>query len=233
MNKFITGLLCSTLMAAGLARAAIVTLEDFSSDPGGDVTNVDTNNNFLTASWNAGGSMNGTFASQGVASPEEDGFSITLAAFTGDYTTAGITQIAFDFYGDSFAPSYLFLNIVDDGANVFSYQFTDLTGITPGGGFTTFTADLVYSAGWTGAGSGAFTTALGSVNSIEVFFGRNGSTSLQEYRLDNLETLTTPINGGGGPSAVPEPNTLSFIAMIAAGGLAWRRRLMNRTVGYA
>lgn len=230
MNKFITGLLCSTLMAAGLARAAIVTLEDFSSDPGGDVTNVDTVNNFLTDSWNAGGYMSGTFASQGVASPEEDGFSITLANFTGDYTSAGITQIAFDFFGVSLAPSYLFLNIVD-GANIFSYQFTDLTGIT--GGFTTFTADLVYSAGWTGAGSGAFTTALGSVDSIEVFFGRNGSTSSQDYALDNLQTLNTPIGGGGGPSAVPEPNTLSFIAMIAAGGLAWRRRLMNRTVGYA
>lgn len=231
MNKFMTGLLCATLVATGAVRAAIVTLEEFNSDPGGNVTNVDTVNNYLTESWNAGGYMSGTFAAQtGGATPEEDGFSITLTNFTGNYTSAGITQIAFDFFGVSLAPSYLFLNIVD-GANIFSYQFTDLTGIT--GGFTTFTADLVYSAGWTGAGSGAFTTALGSVDSIEVFFGRNGDLSSQEYRLDDLQTLNTPLGGGGGPSAVPEPNTLSFIAMIAAGGLAWRRRLMNRTVGYA
>ncbi len=213
-----TWLLCGWMSA----NAAILTTEDFTTDPG-NVTDRDGN---MTVAHNGSGYMTGTFASQAFPSPETDAFNITIPDFMGDYSGNGLTQIAFDFFAVNVVPSDLFIRLID-GSNVFSYQFTTLAL-----GANSFTVDLVYSFGWTGLNSGAFATALTSIDAIEIEMTRSG-TGAQEYRLDNLQTLNTPLGGGGGPSAVPEPNTLSFIALVVAGGLAWRRRLMSRTFGHA
>jgi len=204
-------------LIARSASAAIVTTEDFSTDIG--VTDRD---GIINATYDGGNDwMTGSFSLQMFPVPQQDAFVITDPDFTGDYSGNGVTQFSFQMFAVNVVPSDLFIRIVD-GANVFSYQFNPIIGML--NNWQTFTVDLAYSFGWSG-GESAFNTALTSVDSIEIQITRSG-TAAQEYRLDNLQTFDTPLNngGGGGPSAVPEPNTISFVALVVMFGLAWRRR---------
>lgn len=211
--KKTTFLILMLAFGAFASRAAILTTEFFNTDPG-TVVNRDGN---MIVNHN-GTNMSGAFASQPFPLPEVDAFSITHPSFMGDYTGSGLTQIAFDMFASTVAPSVLSLILID-GANVFTYQFASLAGITTT--FTTFTADLLWSAGWSGVSEAAFNTALTSIDEIQIEIARN-TTAAQVYYLDNLQTL----GGGGpgpGPSAVPEPNVVNLLLFVAMLSLAARR----------
>lgn len=191
------------------ARAAILTTEFFDTDPGSVVSRDGT----MIVS-HAGTNMSGAFGAQGFPLPQVDAFSVTLSSFTGDYVSPGITQIAFDLFATTVAPSVLSL-ILYDGLNYFTYQFAAVVG------YQTYTADLLWSAGWSGVGSNEFNAALTSIDEIQIEIARN-TTAAQVYYLDNLQTL----GGGGpgpGPSAVPEPNVVNLLLFVAMLGLAARR----------
>lgn len=211
------------MAALALARTsfgAIVTTETFDADIG--VTDRD---GFMTVGYDGGNDwMTGTFAFQAFATPQVDAFVVTDGNFTGNYTGAGITQIRFQMYAVNVLPSDLFIRIVD-GANVFSYQFNPITSMNMNWG--TFTVDLAWSYGWSGPSEFDFNNALLSVDQIEIQVARNTGVA-QEYRFDNLQTLDTEIGGGGGPSAVPEPNTITILTAFAVMGLVLRRQFITR-----
>ena len=154
----------------------------------------------------ASAAMQGSFAAQGVNIPQTDAFRISSGAnFIGNYNTKGngLTQIQFDLFADDIVPSDLFIRLID-GSNTFSYQFN--LGSFAINTWTTFSINLTWSAGWSGLSEGAFNTALGSVDALEIQLTRN-NTGAQLYYLDNITTLDTDLGGGGGGSAVPEPGT--------------------------
>ncbi len=199
--------------------AAALYLEDFETDIG--VVNRD---GIMTVTHDAGNEwMVGSFPLQGFPIPQSDAFVIDSAQFTGSY--AGLTQIRFQMYAVNVLPSDLFIRIID-GANVFSYQFNPIAGMF--NNWQTFTVDLAWSFGWSGPSELDFNTALTSVDQIEIQLSRNTGV-LQEYHLDNLETLNTDLGGGGGgPSAVPEPSTISMLLFVVMLGLIMRRHLFSK-----
>lgn len=225
-------------LAAGLgfalvgatASAAILHLEEFNSDPGANVTDRD---GFMTTAYDGGNDwVTGTFPLLGFNVPQEDAFVISLPEFTGNYSDNGLTQISFQMFAVNVLPSDLFIRIID-GANIFSYQFNPIAGML--NNWQTFTVDLAWSYGWSGSSENDFNSALGAggVDWIEIQLSRN-TAAAQEYRLDNLQTLDTDIgNGGpgdpGGPSAVPEPNTISLLFFVAAAGTVLRRHFVTMT----
>ncbi len=209
-----------TLLGIGVmmsfsAGAAILNHEDFSTDPGGTYNDRD---GFLTVAYDGLNEyITADFAFDPFNSPQTDAIVVTDSNYTGSYS--GITQITFDLYAVSVLPSDLFIRFVD-GASTMAYQISSLGGML--GSWATFTIDLVYSASW-GVNQATFDNILASVDQVEIQLTRSGG-SAQEFRLDNLQTLDTAI-GGGGPSAIPEPTTMSFIAVVVASLVALRRRL--------
>lgn len=205
------------------AMAAILHLEDFSSDVG--VTDRD---DIMTVGHDGvNDRMSGSFAFQAFSSPQVDAFVINSAPFVGDYVTPGLTQIRFQMFAVNILPSDLFIRIID-GANVFSYQFNPIAGML--NDWETFTVNLAWSFGWGGPSEAAFNAALNSVDQIEIQLTRNTGVA-QEFRLDNFQTLDTDLGGedpGGGPSAVPEPTTMSMLIFILMIGMMLRRRLVLR-----
>ena len=200
------------------APAAILHLEEFAADIG-----VASREGIMSVVHDGGNDwMTGSFSAQGFAFPQTDALVINDGNFTGSY--AGLTQIRFQMFAVNVLPSDLFIRIID-GANVFSYQFNPIAGMF--NSWETFTVDLAWSYGWSGVSEAAFNTALTSVDQIEIQLSRNGSGA-QVFRLDNVETLDTLLSGGGGPSAVPEPNTMSLIFLIAAFLVSIRRTLIKR-----
>ena len=205
------------LLLSGATQAAILNLEEFT----GGANGWDTRDGVMAVSHdNGNGWMQGDFGVSFL--PQTDSFRIDSGTdFLGDYTTPGITQIRFDLFAVNVLPSDLFIRLIDD-ANVFSYQFTPTQ--SAGIGFETFTVNLAWSYGWSGLSELAFNTALTSVDAIEVQIGRNGFGA-HSFHLDNVETLDTDLGGGGGgPSAVPEPNTFSLIMLISIAVLSLNRK---------
>jgi hypothetical protein len=199
--------------------AAILHLEEFDADIG-----VVNREGIMAVAHDGGNDwMTGSFSAQGFAFPQTDAFVINVGNFTGSY--AGLTQIRFQMFAVNVLPSDMFIRIID-GVNIFSYQFNPIAGMY--NNWQTFTVDLAWSYGWSGISEAAFNTALNNVDQIEVQLSRSGGGA-QAYRLDNFETLDTPLGGGGGPSAVPEPNTISLIFLIAAFMISIRRTLVKRT----
>ena len=169
--------------------------------------------------------MVGSFASQGFPIPETDAFAINTGSdFLGNYLTGTpnhpLTQIKFDLFADDVLPSDLFIRLVN-GTDVFSYQFSlasmNINTWTP------FSINLDWTAGWSGPSQPAFNTALGAggVDQVEIQLSRNG-TGLQTYFLDNVSITNTPLNGGGGNQAVPEPN--QFLLLVLGGVLVYSLR---------
>ena len=216
------------LMMFGLnATAAILHLEEFNSDVG-----VSGRDGVMTVGYDGGNDwMTGSFPVQGFAFPQTDAFVVDSAEFTGDYSGNGLTQISFQMYAVNVLPSDLFIRIID-GANVFAYQFSPIAGML--NNWEEFTVDLAWSFGWSGLSEAAFNSALTSVDQIEIQLSRNAS-SFQEYRLDRMQTLDTLLDpgGGGGPSAVPEPNTISLLLFMVVVGVSLRRHMLaiSRTAG--
>jgi len=208
------------LLMFGLnATAAILHLEEFNSDVG-----VASRDGIMTVGYDGGNDwVTGSFPLQGFSIPQTDALVVNSAEFTGSY--AGLTKISFQMYAVNVLPSDLFIRIID-GANVFSYQFNPIAGML--NNWQTFTVDLAWSYGWGGPSEAAFNTALTSVDQVEIQLSRN-TTAFQEFRLDNMQTLDTPLDGGGGggPSAVPEPNTISLLLFVIIVGVALRRHMLS------
>jgi len=224
--KNIHVVIISVVLVLSISRgvmAAILHLEDFSSDVG--VTDRDA---IMTVGHDGANDwMSGSFAFQAFPTPQVDAFVINSAPFVGDYVTPGLTQISFQMFAVNILPSDLFIRIID-GANIFSYQFNPIAGMF--NNWETFTVNLAWSFGWSGLSESAFNTALTSVDQIEIQLTRNTGVA-QEYRLDNIQTLDTDLGGGdpgGGPSAVPEPNTISMLIFILMVGVMLRRHLASR-----
>ncbi len=193
------------IAAIQTSSAAILVLEDFSSDIG-----VSSRDGEMTVTYDGGNDwMSGSFALQGFPVPQTDAFVVDSADFTGDYVTPGITQIQLQMYAVNILPSDLFIRLVD-GTNTFSHQFTPLAGMFQN--WQTFTADLVWSAGWNGPSEVAFNSALLSVDQIEIQLTRNSGIA-QTYYFDNLQTLDTELDPGDVETAIPESRTLSMLLL--------------------
>lgn len=190
----------------GIARGAILYLEDFDPDASGW---VDRDAGEMTVSHDSVNDwLVGSFGPSFL--PMTDAFRIdTGLNFLGDYVTPGLTQISFDLVAVNVLPSDLFIRIID-GANIFSYQFNPINMSD------TYVVNLAWSFGWSGISEAAFNAALASVDALEIQITRNTSVG-QTYYLDNVQTLDSDIGGGGGGSSViPEPATVSlFIVALA------------------
>ena len=137
-----------------------------------------------------------------------DAFRISTGAnFMGNYVTPGLTQISFDLLAANILPSDLFIRIFS-GTELFTYQFNPVSLSD------TYVVNLVWNAGWNGENEAAFNAALTSVTALEIQIARNGSGA-QSYYLDNVQTLNTVL-GGGGDSAIPEPNVISMFVLALA-----------------
>lgn len=218
-HKF--AIVVAVLLLFRQAEAAILYVEDFTADVG--VTDRD---GIMTVAHDGGNDwMTGSFPFQVFPTPQVDAFVVNSAQFVGDYVTPGLTQIRFDMFAVDVLPSDLFIRIID-GANVFSYQFNPIAGML--NNWQTFTVNLAWAFGWSGPSEVAFQAALASVDQIEIQISRSTGAA-QEYRLDNIQTLDTDIGAGGGdPSMVPEPNTISLLVFSAALALVMRRHFLSR-----
>ena len=205
-------------------RGAVMIEEDFSGgangwgdrDAGVGMTVSHDGGNF----W-----MVGSFASQGFPFPETDAIAIGSGTdFLGNYLAGTpnhpLTQIKFDLFADDVLPSDLFIRLVN-GTDVFSYQFS--LGAMNVGQWTPFSINLDWTAGWSGPSQSAFNTALGAggVDQVEIQLTRNGA-GFQSFFLDNISITNTPLNGGGGNQAVPEPN--QFLLLVLGGVLIYSLR---------
>lgn len=197
----------AVLMAAwsGPAPGAVLYLEEFNVDAAGW---GDRDSGEMSVSYDGTNDrMVGSFAASFL--PMSDAFRITSGLnFMGNYVTPGLTQISFDLVSVNVLPSDLFIRIFS-GSDLFTYQFN------PVNLSDTYVVNLDWNAGWNGLNEAAFNAALTSVTALEIQIARNGSGA-QTYYLDNVQTLDTDLGGGGGGSAVPEPNMVSMFVLAVA-----------------
>ena len=223
MNRFAWLVL---MVAATTARGASFYTETFAAGTGGW---QDRDPAEMTVSHNAGfgnaaGSLQGSFASQGVASPEVDDFRAdgtgSSAAFVGDYWTdvPNFSSWSFDFYSDDILPSDVIVRF-SDGFNTF---FRSVSVASSLNAWQSVSVSLSY-AGWFGGSASAFSNALAGVTFVDVQVSRSG-TGAQTYFLDNF--ALNGGGGGGGGGAVPEPEQGLLIlgAMVL---FAFRRRRLG------
>jgi hypothetical protein len=205
------------LMAAwsGRASGAVLYLEEFNVNAAGW---GDRDSGEMSVSYDGTNDrMVGSFASSFL--PMSDAFRITSGNFMGNYVTPGLTQISFDLVAANVLPSDLMIRIFS-GSDLFTYQFNPVSLSD------TYLVNLSWSAGWNGLDEAAFNAALTSVTALEIQIARNGSGA-QSYYLDNVQTLHTDLGGGGGGSAVPEPNMVSMFVLAVAVFSGLRRYTVN------
>ena len=227
MNKH---LLCTLAMLtaaalAGAASAAVVYTETFTAGANG-WGDRDSGEMAVTHQASVGSpasaAMQGAFSASFL--PTDDAFRITSGAnFVGDYTTYGdgLTQLRFDLYANSVLPSDVFVRLIS-GFGTFEYQL-NLTSFNTGG-WDTFSVNLDWSWGWMGSSDAAFQNALTDVTALEIQITRNGNGA-QQFYLDNVQTLDTPIDPPSG--AIPEPGT----GILVAGALlvfSFRRSILSQ-----
>ena len=190
--------------SAGSVPGAVLYLEEFNVNAAGW---GDRDSGEMAVTYDATNDrMVGSFAASFL--PMSDAFRITSGNFMGDYVTPGLTQISFNLVAANVLPSDLFIRIFS-GSDLFTYQFN------PVNLSDTYVVNLDWNAGWNGLNEAAFNAAITSVTALEIQIGRNGSGA-QSYYLDNVQTLDTDLGGGGGGSAVPEPNMVSMFVLAVA-----------------
>jgi len=206
--------LAAFLLLAPAARAVVINVtEDFSASAAGW---GDRDLNEMDVAWN-GSAMQGDFDA-GILTPETDAFQLTSGL--GDLTQAGtydLTSFTFNFFADTIAPSDVIFRFGDGVSTFFRAASVGFNSLS-----------LASVAGWFGGSQAAFDAALSAATFLEVQVTRNGADA-QTYRLDNFTLNGTLDNGGGGgPSAVPEPNTINLLAFIGMIGFALKRYRWNR-----
>jgi len=167
------------------------------------------------------GSYEGSFTLQGVPAPETGVLTITDPGFATTYSSAyaGYTTyyFGFAFYG-SVLPTDLLITV---GSGMNAYVYNALSQISSA--LTWNDVIIPFGSGWTGSGSSLPDT----IDYIDVSWSRNGGAA-QSFFLDDFsvfgdDSSSSSSSSSGGPSAVPEPNTLSFIAFAMLLGLTIRR----------
>lgn len=217
-------LLALALLMGHDAPAAILQIEDFSVDPTAGWSSRDGE---MTVE-NDSGSLLGTFADQDVPFFESDAFRVDAAPWIGNYNTLypGYASLSFDFFAATVLPSAMIIRIGNGSTTFIRNLLPQVASI--GAWIPGIAVPLAYDASWLGGDSLQFGSVLAGVTFIDIQVARNG-TDEHQFRIDNFSLLDDPIdNGGGGdggPSAVPEPNVLSFIAAGVAMLYAVRRRL--------
>jgi len=225
MTNRIANLIAGTSLVVAMAlpvRAAVLVTENFAADPGAGWASRDGE---MTVGWDAGGWMAGTFAAQVAPLFQSDAIRITDATWVGNYTAlyAGFTQFSFDFRAEDVLPSTFILRISDGGTTFIRNLLPEVT--SAGVWLTDITVDLQHDANWLGGTGAQFSNVLQNVSFVDFQIGRNGIAE-QSFWLDNLSLLDDPLGGGGGPSsAIPEPMSVSFMAIGAAVLYAVRRRI--------
>ena len=218
------------LLAGTMAHAAVLSTDDFLTgnegwadrDAGVDMTVVWTG--VGPGFGNPAGSMQGSFAAQGVPASESDAFRLSgVGDLWGANPGYSLDSFTFDFYSDDILPGDLIFRINGSGGTFIRNIASYATSLDTWQGVT---VSLGYS-GWLGGTAAAFSNTLGSVNWIDIQVSRNG-TGVQTYYFDNfILNGTLGGGGGGGSSAVPEPNTLLLLSLAAAGLFSIRRRLIS------
>ncbi len=190
--------------ATPAARAVVLYQDDFTGSAPGTYNGRD--GNFSYVGYSGANSFEGSFAAQGVFSPQTDAIRITEATFFQDYAAAYPLYTSFnwtfDFTAQDIAPS-TFNVYFGNATDTFLYT----TVLSPAVGLNSFTVNLA-SGSWIG-GPGVYTTYdFSTMTFIDIQYSRNG-TGAQEFFLDNM-TLNG-FSGGGGGGAVPEPDTLMLL----------------------
>lgn len=209
-----------------VAPAAILQVEDFSVDPTAGWSSRDGE---MTVG-NDSGSLLGTFGAQDVPFFESDAFRVDAAPWIGDYNTLypGFASLSLDVFAATVLPSSMIIRIGNGSTTFIRNLLPQITSV--GAWIPGVAVPLAYDASWLGGDATQFDAVMADVNFIDIQIGRNG-TDEQQFRIDNFSLLDDPIDngggGGGGPSAVPEPNVLSFIAAGVAMLYAVRRRLVR------
>lgn len=214
------------------AQAAILVTEDFEAGANG-WTDRDLGEMAVTHQPDAvtlgNGAMQGVFASQMFAFPQTDAFVINTGTdFLGDFT--GLTGITLDLYAQNVLPSDATLRLIS-GSDTFFYTLN--LAVMSVGGWTPYAIPLAYAAGWQG-GEAAFNAALLSVDQVEVQLTRNGQGA-QTFFLDNIGTSEDDFGfsggGGGGPSAVPEPSSVTLMFLVGVAVLYFKPRRWHGIAG--
>ena len=234
MNKLIKGWMIMGLGAllGGNAPAAVLSTDDFTlGDEGWTDRDVGLD---MTVAWtgvgpgfgNPAGSMQGSFAFQGVPASESDAFRLNgLGNLWSTYGGYSLDSWTFEFYADDVMPVDLIFRINGSGGTFIRNISAELAGTLDV--WDPVTVSLAYSGSWLGGGGTAasFSNTLGSVNWIDIQVARNGAGA-QTYYFDNF-VLNGTLGGGGGSSAVPEPDTLLMFGMAGLGLLSLRRHLIK------
>lgn len=188
------------LIGFSAARGASVYTETFDTstagwqdrDPGELVLTNET------ATGNPGGCLRGTFAfAGGIPPPESDAFQATgrlsSANFIGDYSSAGVSLLGFDFRATNIAPSALELRLTSIGPGYTSLVFRSFSStnlaINTWYSYAISLRDTA-SGQWLG-NTNDFSAILTNVSKVEITIQRFGS-SAQNYLLDNVYLAALP-----------------------------------------
>lgn len=212
-----------------LCDAAAFYVETFDAD-GADWSDRDPGEMdvvFIGGFGDGPGSLQGSFAAQGVPAPESDAFRITGlssgGSFTGDYL-ADVPTFAswtFSFYVGDVLPSSVVLAFDANGTLFLRNLSAQVTSV---GQWLTLSAPLQYDGGWFGGTGATFSNGFANVGFIDIQITRSG-TGAQTYYVDNFELAELDAGPGPGGGAVPEPGTLSFLALAAGVVVLARRKL--------
>ena len=188
------------LIGFSAARGASVYTETFDTSTAGwqdrDPGELILTNEATTG--NPGGCLRGTFAlAGGIPPPESDAFQATgqlsSANFIGDYSSAGVSLLGFDFRATNVAPSSLELRLTSVGPGYTSLVFrsfpsTNLSINT----WYSYAVSLKDTASgqWLG-NTNAFHTILTNVSRVEITVQRFGSGA-QNYLIDNVYLAALP-----------------------------------------
>ncbi|HMP75157.1 MAG TPA: PEP-CTERM sorting domain-containing protein [Kiritimatiellia bacterium] len=157
------------------------------------------------------GSFEGSFAAQGVPSPETGTLRITDPGFLTDYASAysGYSTyfLGFAFYA-SVLPADMMMIIGNDN---FTYVYNVAPQITSAGAWNDVFID--FSSGWLGSGS-SIPNPLAGMTYIDLTWSRSG-TGAQQFLFDDFTLFGSDAPPPVG-SAVPEPGTglLMFGVMV-------------------
>ena len=164
---------------------------------------------------NAGGYLSETFGPTDPPVPQTDHLVNIGAGYVGDFVSAGVAGLTFDFLGQPGGVQYVYFQ---GGGSTWEA----LLNVTSGA-WQSYNMSFTDPAQWTKTSGGAsFETALADVTLVgfDTTFMDTGAPF--QYGLDNWQYQQQSENSG----AVPEPETVSFaLTLLATAGLLFGRRV--------
>lgn len=201
--------------------AAILQFDNFTTD----TESWDTRDGELSVAQDSfsGGVLSGTFGAANPGDVVTDAFRLTGI---GPYPGYVLTAISFDFYSLLIVPSDISFRF----GNGFTTFFHSLA-LGSVGGWSTYNLALDNQSGWLGGPPGDFTNVLSAATFFDIQLTQNG-TAGQTFYVDNfqLEGEFPGYGGGGDPSAVPEPGTMSLMMLVVFVAMALRNRRRTNVV---